>query len=440
MNRGTRLSGLGWKQSATPGDHSELTASTRISSFGIVRNPGAADNGWMVFLLLFALSLGICGCSGNEPIPVAVPDGASAADNQGSTVVVPTNGTGTPDADRSAKNGARGRDEVYVDEKGQKWFGKVPFDVFFDDPYAVATLQTPVTGTGATAAVDAVPVPPSDNQAAPQSTSSGAVSSSAASTPEMPADVTKPAESSVATPPVSPSAGGTGNWAGLIPVSVLEEEVKNIRNFLNENLQSVGNYNSAMLMIPPKAAALGVLAGVAMEHPENVSWKSDAVYVRDLAKQMNATPLQRGAKDQKRLLALFEAIADTLNRSRPAGLAEPPADDSFAEVSEMRLVMMRMEEAEKRMKTEAGTAASFASGKTMVQHEATLLATMTHTIMLPGYGYSDDKEFTGYGQTVVEAAKTILTASESDDFSSYELALSKISTTCQSCHSKYKND
>ena len=92
---------------------------------------------------------------------------------------------------------------------------------------------------------------------------------------------------------------------------------------MNENLQSVGNYNSSMLMIPPKAAAMAVLANVALDHPDDVSWKDDAIYVRDLAKQMNSGPLQRGAKDQRRLLGLFESVSDTLNLSRPAGLPDP---------------------------------------------------------------------------------------------------------------------
>ncbi len=221
---------------------------------------------------------------------------------------------------------------------------------------------------------------------------------------------------------------------------MIDTEVKNIRNFFNETLQTVGSFNSSMLMLPPKAASLAVMAGVAMEHPDNVSWKEDAIYVRDLAKKMNASTLQRGAKDQKRLLELFEAISETLNRSRPAGLEEPNASDSFPEVAEMRFVMARMDEAEKRMRTEAGSQGAFQSGKEMVKHEAAILATLTHTVAMPGYGYGDDEKFVGYAKNVVDAARTILSAAEADDFATYELALSKVSTNCQACHSEYKND
>ncbi len=46
----------------------------------------------------------------------------------------------------SGKSRQRGRDELYEDEKGQKWFGQVPYDVFFDKPLEVARDTTPVGG------------------------------------------------------------------------------------------------------------------------------------------------------------------------------------------------------------------------------------------------------------------------------------------------------
>ena len=125
----------------------------------------------------------------------------------------------------------------------------------------------------------------------------------------------------------APEAGGEDSWATLITAATIDEEVKSIRNFLNENVHSVGTFNSSMLMIPPKAAALGAVAVIVM------------------AKKMNSSVLQRGAKDQKRIEELYDAVDATLSRSKPAGLEEPPESDSFAEVAEMRLLMMRMEEA-----------------------------------------------------------------------------------------------
>ncbi len=342
---------------------------------------------------------------------------------------VASGGTSTSAAPSAGKT-TRRRDEVWVDEKGQKWFGNVPMDAFFDEPYVVASDATPIGGRPSSLVAK--------NSSEPVTTTGTPVAS------DVPAVAETNMKTEAATPETeaAPSAVTAGDdpWGSLISKAILEDEVKSIRNFMNENLQSVGTFNSSMLMIPPKAAALGALAGVAAELPEAVSWKDDAKYVRDLARQMNESTLQRGAKDQKRLQGLFEALSDTLNRSKPAGLKEPVASTSFADVSEMRLLMMRMEEAEKRMKTEAGTEAAMASKKDMIAHEASMMAVMARIVTLPGYGYEDDAEFKGYGNEIVSASGTIRMAAESKDFAAYEGALTKIATTCQNCHSKYKND
>lgn len=374
----------------------------------------------LALTFLFATCIG-CGGS-SAPAPAG-----NAPEDSGATAGVPLNSQtdGTASQVASGGNGGNagtaktthGRGEVWVDEKGQKWFGNVPMDAFFDQPHSVATNSDRI-GDNAAPPIVAVVAPPNGETQPPMA--------------ETPA--------TTAGTDTSASAAGGDSWSALISETELDNEVKAIRNYLNENLQSVSNYNSAMLMIPPKAATLGALAGIAMEHPNAVSWKDDAKYVRDLAKQMNADTLRSGPKDQKRLLGLYESVSDTLNRSRPAGLEEPPESDGFSEVSEMRLLMHRMEESEKRMKTEAGTDSALASRKEMVAHEAAMMATLAKIVTLPGYGYEDDDKFKGFALDVVKSGLAIKAAAESNDFAAYELSLTKVSTTCSNCHSEYKNN
>jgi hypothetical protein len=349
------------------------------------------------------------GCSRSaSPEPVPTPEGTALV-----TPLDPSTATATTDGpeseaignDASKSTAKRRRGEVWVDENGQKWFGNVPMDAFFNQPYTVANDPTPISG--------------------------GDEAEAATNTSE---------KDSAEVPERAPPPKSRDSWDDLISATELDDEVKTIRNFLHENLQSVSNYNSSMLMIPPKAATLGALAGVAMEHPLAVSWKDDAKYVRDLAKKMNADTLRSGPKDQKRLFALYEALSDTLSRSRPADLEEPPDSDGFADVSEMRLLMFRLEEAEKRLKTEAGTESGLGSRKEMVAHEATMMATLAKIVTLPGYGYEDDPRFKGYADEVIQSALAIKTAAADNDFAGYELALTRVSTNCSNCHSDYKNN
>ena len=381
----------------------------RNSSFAGIRRLAAARG------LLLTLVLIVSGCTGGSQsdAPAAAqtasqsPSAENAADAAAST---------QPPARQ------RGRNEVWTDEKGQKWFGNVPMDAFFDQPWEVASNST---ATGApTAATDMATEQPGEKTA----------ETVAATTP--PAE---PAPTAAPTPEAPAAAGAADSWDQLLPLADLDEEIKSIRNFLQETVSSVGNYNSSMMMIPPKVATLAALAEVARKRQESVSWKDDAAWVRDLAKKMNESPLQRGPKDQKRLQELFEGVSDIFNRSKPAGLEDPPDADSFAETAELRSIMKRMEDAEKNLKTEISSADALGSKKTMVQHEAAILAVLAKIATDPGYGYDED-EFRGYGGGVVEAAQGIRTAAESGDFAGFEAAMSKVATSCQNCHSKYKND
>ena len=324
-----------------------------------------------------------------------------------------------------AAGAAHRRDEVWTDADGNRYLGNVPYDVFAVHPYEIAADMTPVNGGSPGTAV------PGGGGSAAGATD---VTATGAASGTIPA--ANPATESTGAQP----APGSSGWDSLISRDVLEAEVKDIRNFMTPTLQSVGNFRSSMAMIPPKAATLAVLAEVASQHPEKVSWHDDAGYLRDLARQMNESPLQPGASDQRRLRDLFAAIADTLNRSRPAGLSEPPAGQTFSDVAEMRLVMKRMEDANRRLTTEVSSEASLGLQQDMIQHEAELLRTLTKVVTTDGYGYADDSDFKAHAQRIIDAASSITAATSATNFSDYQLALTQISSACQACHSDYKNN
>ncbi len=346
----------------------------------------------------------LSGCTGSTPAPPSTAttgnttSPATAAD-AGQAIA----STGSSDIGRR-----RRPNERWADANGVEYLGNVPLDVFHDQPYAIVQDATPVGGT----------------------TQQPQVSGMGGSAAPPPVEDPEPVETA--------AAEGADNWADIIPLETLKSEVNSIRNALDKSLRTVGDYNAGMLSIPPKAAAIAALATIAMEHPEEITWKEDAKYIREFAKQMNENALQRGKKDQSRLLVLFENMTDTLNRSKPADLPEPPAEDSFVDVAEMRLVMFRMESAQKRMKNEAGSETAFGTQKDMISHEAAILGTMTKVVTMAGYGYEDDPEFLGYAKRITGAAMEIRGAVDANDFESYDLALSKISTACTECHLAFK--
>ncbi len=90
-------------------------------------------------------SLFVAGCS-KEPATVNPANGSNAAVESGDSGTSAASTSGQAATSSSGKSRQRGRDEIYEDEKGQKWFGQVPYDVFFDKPLEVARDTTPVGG------------------------------------------------------------------------------------------------------------------------------------------------------------------------------------------------------------------------------------------------------------------------------------------------------
>ncbi|MCR9201717.1 MAG: cytochrome c [Planctomycetaceae bacterium] len=354
-------------------------------------------------MTIAVLFLAGCGGSTSSEGPAASP---GVAQTDGAPATQPGQ---KPAAAAAASAGPQRRqNERWTDANGVEYLGDVPLDVFFDRPLEVAANATVLQGAPA---------------AAP--------AMMAASTPAAPTEA--PEETA------EPAAGAVA-WDELISVEDLTGEVKDARNFLNRSLQRYGDFKKANLMIPGKAASIAVFASVAMQHPGEVSWKEDAAYIRDLAKKINEDTIRPDKKTHEKVLLLFENIASTLDRSRPADLEEPPADDTLADVASMDLVMVRLDEAEKRLKTEAGSQSAFDSKKEMIRREASVLGAMSHAITMESYGYNDDEEFTGYANQIVTAAQNIKNALDASDFDSYELALSKVSTSCTDCHSAYRNN
>jgi hypothetical protein len=89
------------------------------------------------------------GCGGSTP--PASNDNAAASSaappvaplgTENDTATTQTAAAGNGGITNTAKT-KHGRGEVWVDDKGQKWFGDVPMDAFFDQPYTVASNSAP---------------------------------------------------------------------------------------------------------------------------------------------------------------------------------------------------------------------------------------------------------------------------------------------------------
>lgn len=296
---------------------------------------------------------------------------------------------------------------------GQKMLGDIPYDVWFDDPVGIvnSSQQIPTTGGASTIA----------------GTPSGMGGSNAVAA--------TPATTAVEPPPATTDSA---DWSTVISADILQAEVKSIRNFLNQNLQTVGAYNASMFEIPARTATLSAMAGIASSHSGEISWKKRAAYIRSISATMHEEKLQTGPKFQRPLLGKFEQIDEMLSGSLPGGMEEPPAEFEFAELAEMPFLMKRMEMAFNNMKTNAGSEDGFKENEEMVKHESAVLGALMKAVLTEGYGYSDDEEFLAFAKPIQDAATSMTDAVDLGNFDQYDAGLSAITKSCTQCHNIYK--
>ena len=335
------------------------------------------------------------GCGGSTPTPTpAQPQTTTLAPTASATQVVQNTQSKLP--------------EKIEKKDDRKMIDGIPYDVWFENPLAVA---------GNNQAVAPVSLPGNSIAASPNSTpDSGKMKTPAGQSP-------------------APEVAGGIDWKTIIPMPVLESHVKDIRNRLTKNMQSVGTYNTTYLELHTFTSTLAALAGIATEHPEDVGWKKNAKHLRDLAASISAETLMRGSKSYKKIQIPYEQMIDILNGSAPAGLAESPEKKPLSDVAAMGDLMKRADISYKWLKSNVGSADALKSEKDKVIQETHLLAAIAKITTTEGYGYFDDPEFLNHANPMTEACLKMVEAANSDDYPQFDEGLSRIYKSCTECHS-----
>ena len=331
----------------------------------------------------------ISGCGGSDP----VAPGTAAAGGQ-NQAAGPANSKGS------------GRQAVPIGAKpvvrvidGKQWIGDVPRDIFFEDPLGVAADRRPVGGAG----VAANPM-------------------------------TEPGEANTPKPEEPPATASAGDWKSVIGIEPLQSEVKAIRNSLTGHLQNVGKFNSGLKEIPSDGATLAVLAAVAASHSDDVSWKKNAKFIRDLAGQMLSDNLARGRKSFGQVKTPFETIVEILDGGNPAELPESKEQAEFSDVADFGHLMQRIDRGFKWILGNARDEESYKEHAAKVRHEAAVMGVLARVIKEEGYGWSDDEDFVKHADTMLKACLTVEKAVAAENFADYDKAIGTIDQLCTQCH------
>lgn len=339
-------------------------------------------------LAVILLSVG-CGGSAPAPAPVATVDGAAG-----------------PVADPAA---APVTASTSVDAAGTKWLGKVPYDVFYDQPLgkvgAVPELGAAVSVAAAPAATSAEPM----TTAVPATTSD----TSAAS-----------------------EGGDAMAWSSLITGEVLDEESKVIRTRLTANLQSVSTYNRSIDAISTDGIIMAALAGVAERFDGEMRWKERAPEVRTLAYAVYENVGGKGRKAFDATALPFEQMLTLLNGGS-VDVADVEEDMAFSDYAFRSALMERVDSSFNWLRSNIASETNLKSSQEDVVREASVLAMIGGMIKDESYEFYEEKAYQGYCDDFVSASVDAAQAARDGNFATFQDAMGRMNTSCGNCHGEY---
>ena len=331
--------------------------------------------------------------------------------------------------DDDPSSGNENRPIVRTDAQGRKWLGDVPYDVFFDDPLAVAAEDQGANsaGGGSNAGRHEPPGKPE------------VVKASKAETPAS-------ARANRSSPAADQSTSSKNDWNRLVDIDVLDAEVKRIRNQLTADLQSVSSYNGHYQEIAVAGATLAAVAEIVGEHSGSLSWKNNAGTVRDLGTKIHDAASKPGSPACQATKAVAEQLVDVLDGNSAGGTPQSPSQRDFADVADRNGVMKRMERSFQSLKKggsgsgkkESGSGGGSGGGGGEAMHEALLLAAFARVIAAGHYESADDPKYKAHANELSKSAAAAAEALKADDAAAFGEAVSRVQKRCDACHADFR--
>ncbi|MCA9044283.1 MAG: hypothetical protein KDA69_08185 [Planctomycetaceae bacterium] len=303
---------------------------------------------------------------------------------------------------------------VDPNRKETKWIGTVPYDVFYDRPWEIASDSTVLPGT--------TPTSLTNNNASPGTQlNQGTMPTPAGGDPK-------------------PEAGGGDKveWDKLITAEILNTEVKVVRTRLTTKLQSLSTYNQDTKAISNDGAYLAGLAAVAERHAGDISWKENAKFVRDLAYQIysNADGTGRTAFTATQLP--FEQLCTVLDGGPPPDDLEAEANAAFGDVAYLDELMKWIEPNFTAIKANVNTESRMKEDPETLERQLRALLVVGRMMGDSSYANAEEAKYQGFVNDFVGGIDESIQAAKSGSFDSFQAGLNKVQNSCAECHPPYR--
>ncbi len=278
----------------------------------------------------------------------------------------------------------------------------IPMDAFYDNPLQVAANNTALA-----------PAAPAKEGAAPDKPMN---------------DVPKPA-----------ADGGTLAWSEFLPVEDLQSETKKIQSRVKASLQGPGTYNGNYKDIAVDGAVIAALAGIAIEHGGDVSWKKNAPLIRDLGHELSQAATGLGKENFEKSKTAFDKLDSVFGGAIPADAPKAAPKRPFNETADRDGLMKRIEKARNHLRDNINTEAKLKAGTDDILHETLMIATLGKVVTTEGYGSADEQDYQNFAAALINGAKDASAAAKDQSFQKFTDAMNKVNKSCDQCHANYGN-
>lgn len=279
----------------------------------------------------------------------------------------------------------------------------IPYDAFFDNPLEIANNNAVIAG----------PAPVVGKEPS--------------------GDMEKP------TPDVAKPAAGGESWTDVLPAENLQAEMKKVQNRLKASMQNPGTYNGNYKEIAVDGAVIAGLAGMAIEHSGDFSWKKNAPLIRDFGYDLSQAATGLGKENYEKTKVAYEKLDSVFSGSIPPNSPTPAPKRPFGETADRTGLMKRIDRARGHLRDNINTEAKLKADTEGVVHETLMISSLGKIVATEGYSSADEQDYQQFANALINGAKDATAAAKDQSFQKFTDAMNKVNKSCDQCHANYGN-
>ena len=234
------------------------------------------------------------------------------------------------------------------------------------------------------------------------------------------------------------ATAGDNSWSQLVDAASIEDEVKAQQQKVSQLVTTPVVFQTKFDQVNQSFEILSVLFSVIRQYDGDVRWSEHAPAAQ-LLFQKAAVSSRTGAAAGFRYCKTRKEDLQELVRGGSVVATDPPPETiDWSEAADRTRLMVRLEEANEKLKNFTANEGAFKGAVGEINHEANMIALMARVIILEGMPEAEEDEYVEYGRTMLDAAVELKSSAKLGDFNRASTATNLIGQSCADCHADWR--